>query len=386
VGIRKLWNRRGADGEETPTAGEAPPAAAPAADGARPREALAFSLRTWGQHAIDLGTLSTEQILERFEHWAGQVLPPESASDAMGASADWDGLERFVLDHRKQEQRFIEQRAADLREALWAFVECFHRSLANDHAADVRSTAQLSRLRKAIEAGDTGSLRREALSAVQLMQSMIDLRQQRYKRQVELLSGKITRLSRDLVRAELEASTDALTGLSNRAALDAHLSHVTQLGPLLAVPPVLALIDIDHFKWVNDEYGHPAGDEVMKRVAARLRATFRDREDFLARFGGDEFAAVIPGLAVGDELQIADRLLFAIRDMDVETPKGTVRCSISIGTARLGVGESLSLWLRRADQALYQAKRDGRDRAVCAERRLGAAGAPEADPSPDVSS
>lgn len=389
MGIRKLWGRRstetGEDGSEAAlTAGAAAPEPSAAADGARPRETLAFSLRSWGQHAIEQGAQSPEEIVERFEHWARQVLPVEP--DA-GAAVDWDELERFVLGHRKGEQRFVAQRTADLREALWAFVECFHRSLANDNRADARAGTQLERLRTAIEAGDTGTLRREALSAMQLLQSTIDVRQQRYQKQVELLSGKVARLSRDLVRAQLKASTDALTGLANRAAIDAHLEHVTQIGPLLRVPPVLLLIDIDHFKWVNDQYGHPVGDGVIQRVAARLRATFRDADDFVGRFGGDEFAVVVRDAEPGVEHGIAERALFAVREMEVETPSGGLRCSISMGAARLEVGESPAQWLRRADHALYEAKRAGRDRMVSAESRGVQKGTdPEDDSSRDVSS
>jgi diguanylate cyclase (GGDEF)-like protein len=386
MGIRKLWGRRstdaGEDGSEAaPTVGSAAPEPA---DGARPREALAFSLRSWGQHAIEQGAQSPEEILEQFELWARQVLPVEPDT---ALAVDWDGLERFVLGHRKGEQRFVAQRTADLREALWAFVECFHRSLANDHRADARAGTQLDRLRTAIETGDTGTLRREALSAMQLLQSTIDLRQQRYRKQVELLSGKIARLSRDLVRAKLEASTDALTGLANRAAIDAHLEHVTQIGPLLRTPPLLLLIDIDHFKWVNDEYGHPVGDGVMQRVAARLRATFREADDFVARFGGDEFAVVVRDVEPGAELGIGERALFAVREMEVETPNGGLRCSISIGAARLEIGESPAQWLRRADHALYEAKRAGRDRMVSAGARMAQKGTdPGDDSSLDVSS
>ena len=383
-GIRRIWGRRSSDGAEEPALGSPAPAApADAADPQRPREALAFTLRSWGQHALELGSQTMAEIQERFEHWARNVLPGDGAETV----ADYDGLERFVLEHRKQEQRFVDQRTGDLREALWAFVECFHRSLANDNRADARANTQLERLRSALDAGDTGVLRREAQSAMQLLQTSIDGRQQRYRKQVEVLSGKIARLSRDLVRAQLEASTDALTGLANRAAFDAHLGHITQIGPLLQTPPVLVLIDIDHFKWVNDKYGHPAGDEVVKRVAARLRATFRDQDDFVARFGGDEFAAVVRDASPGSEAGICDRALFAVRDMEVETPAGAVRCSISIGMARLAVGESPALWLRRADHALYEAKKDGRDRAVSAETRPARAGAEsEEDSSPGVSS
>jgi diguanylate cyclase (GGDEF)-like protein len=125
----------------------------------------------------------------------------------------------------------------------------------------------------------------------------------------------------------------------------------------------------------------------VRRVSARLRATFREQDDFVARYGGDEFAVVVRDCNPGAEHGIADRVLFAVREMEVEAPEHPVRCSISVGIARLIAGESQSQWVRRADHALYEAKRAGRDRAMSAEsRELSRRSEPGDDPSPHVSS
>lgn len=368
MNVKKLWGRRASDAAEAAPAQtqEAEPPSSPgtSGDAERPREALALSLRSWGQFAIEIG--EKEQVAavrERFEHFADAVLGlgPEALA------VDYDGLERFVSEHRRNEKRSVGRCVGDMQEALWAFLECFHRSLSSDRADDSRTTESLERLRAAIDTPDGALLRHEAIRTIRTLSRSIEARQERYEQQLELLSNKVARLSEELVRAQWEAATDSLTGLANRAAFDAHLAEMSKLGTLSSPRPVLMLMDVDHFKWVNDRFGHAIGDEVMRRTAARLRAELRTRHDMVARLGGDEFGAVMREVGPGAERIVSDRVLAAIRDMQVDVEGETVRCSMSVGTARLEVGESPTAWLRRADRALYEAKHAGRDRAVSAD-------------------
>jgi diguanylate cyclase (GGDEF)-like protein len=134
----------------------------------------------------------------------------------------------------------------------------------------------------------------------------------------------------------------------------------------MPTPPLLLVLDVDHFKWVNDRYGHDTGDLAIRSVAARLAASFRRGEDFVARFGGDEFVAILESIPPGSEAAQADRLLFSVREVEVATSEGPLRLSCSVGMARASAGETPQDWFKRADDALYQAKRLGRDRAVTA--------------------
>lgn len=157
------------------------------------------------------------------------------------------------------------------------------------------------------------------------------------------------------------ALTDPLTGLPNRrhffATADALLA-----APALA--PVAALMmDIDHFKAINDRYGHPAGDVVLREVAARMQAVLR-QQDLLARLGGEEFAVLLGGITSEEVLDLAARLLQAVAAEPVVTPAGLVEARISIGAAQRRGEESLDGLMQRADEALYAAKSAGRNRVV----------------------
>jgi diguanylate cyclase (GGDEF)-like protein len=124
------------------------------------------------------------------------------------------------------------------------------------------------------------------------------------------------------------------------------------------------MIDIDHFKSVNDTYGHPTGDDVIREVATRLAAYAR-RTDLLGRYGGEEFSLVLPETGVLTCKELAERLRSAIADEPVQTRTGPLDVTVSIGTASRQPGDTdLITLLSRADQALYEAKNAGRNRVA----------------------
>ena len=162
------------------------------------------------------------------------------------------------------------------------------------------------------------------------------------------------------------AHSDPLTGLRNRRALDA----------LVAVPvnAAVLMIDVDHFKRVNDEFGHSVGDVVLQRIADALTSSIR-RTDTAIRYGGEEFVAVVqleedvPAATAAAE--IAERVRDAVAEMDLSAIGIEQPITVSVGAAVIDGDESLHEHVRRADAALYTAKRDGRDRAVLFDQRLG---------------
>ena len=128
----------------------------------------------------------------------------------------------------------------------------------------------------------------------------------------------------------------------------------------------MLLLDIDHFKSINDSFGHPVGDEVLRELASRCRGLLRGH-DLIARIGGEEFAVILPGTGPAEATEIAERLRMAFAGSPVATQGGEVRVTISLGGAMLSAtGETFEVLLKRADAALYEAKRGGRNRVVFA--------------------
>lgn len=189
----------------------------------------------------------------------------------------------------------------------------------------------------------------------------------RLNRESAFAQSSLARENLTLARREaesMEASlTDALTGVGNRRKLEQVLA--VEVGRARRHGGALSAIvaDVDHFKRVNDDFGHGAGDKVLVRVAARLVAASR-ASDFVARFGGEEFVIVMPATTRDQACAKAERMRSELAAERIEPLPGAV--TASFGVAQLGDGEDGASLLERADAALYQAKEGGRDRVVAA--------------------
>jgi diguanylate cyclase (GGDEF)-like protein/PAS domain S-box-containing protein len=159
------------------------------------------------------------------------------------------------------------------------------------------------------------------------------------------------------------ALTDPLTGLHNRRGLEGRAEAIHYRPGGAPVSQVWIMADIDHFKRVNDTYGHEAGDEVLKAVADALRSTARGA-DLVARFGGEEFVLVLPDTSAELAIRIAERLRLAIEALSTDVGGQVIRVTASFGIAQRAAQDSQLEVLERADAALYSSKKDGRNRVT----------------------
>ncbi len=158
-----------------------------------------------------------------------------------------------------------------------------------------------------------------------------------------------------------EARTDPLTGLPNRRAFDDELVRRVAEWQRKKATFCLLLADIDHFKALNDRYGHPAGDEVLRGLAEALKTALREM-DLVARIGGEEFGMILPSTNYRDAMHAAQRVRAAVAASRFATGAGTaISTTISLGLASVRTGDDPVALLRRADQALYASKHGGRN-------------------------
>jgi two-component system cell cycle response regulator len=172
---------------------------------------------------------------------------------------------------------------------------------------------------------------------------------------------------RDNVQASIEmAITDGLTGLFNRRYMETHLTTLVEQAASRGKPIAVLVVDIDYFKAVNDTHGHDAGDDVLREFALRIRKSIRNI-DLACRYGGEEFVIVMPETDMAVATMVAERLRRRIASEPFVIQQGARKLdvTISIGIAALArASDNAAAILKRADQALYRAKRDGRNRVV----------------------
>ncbi len=194
-------------------------------------------------------------------------------------------------------------------------------------------------------------------------------------RQFSSASSDMALHLRNLIQALLtsELTTDALTGVPNRRQMDEQLEEAIYAATrVLGEPACLALADLDHFKRINDTYGHAVGDEVLKAFSQLLITSMRDT-DRIYRYGGEEFLVFMNHV----DLELAESILDRLREkisrypLHIEGLSDPLNITVSFGIAQVSQNEALRSLIRRADEALYQAKNGGRNR-VCSATRLAA--------------
>jgi diguanylate cyclase (GGDEF)-like protein len=186
--------------------------------------------------------------------------------------------------------------------------------------------------------------------------------------EVELINASLEILADSLQRGlEYEelferASNDALTGLSNRRIFDERIKGMMDSARRYKRPLTMVSMDLDHFKNINDNLGHQAGDEVLKSVARVLKQAVRST-DLLVRMGGDEFLLVLDDTDQKNARVLAERLCVAVDELEVWADR-EIKLGVSIGLSQLQDGENLRQWMERTDDILYHAKAEGRSRVA----------------------
>ncbi|CAI8868173.1 two-component system, cell cycle response regulator [Pseudomonas sp. IT-P253] len=165
--------------------------------------------------------------------------------------------------------------------------------------------------------------------------------------------------------ATQSALRDPLTGTGNRIAMDQTLQREIEMSRRHQQPLSLLMLDIDHFKHINDTHGHSAGDDVLKAVATSIKEQLRN-VDMVFRFGGEEFLILLSNTSREAAAMVGERLRFAVQAHDYTADGNMIELTVSLGCSTLLPGESVESLLRRADSALYVAKREGRNRLAMA--------------------
>ncbi len=180
--------------------------------------------------------------------------------------------------------------------------------------------------------------------------------------------AQIAKLQNELVKTKSLSLIDPLTGIPNRRGFDEWVERVLRTGEDGMVPFAFMMFDIDHFKRVNDTYGHMAGDQVLREVSGRISKTVRDG-DFVSRFGGEEFCVALPGGNMKEAIRVADRILSAIRITPIDIGTSAITITSSVGVSEYRDGEGMEDVFERSDRALYMAKETGRNKC-CTELDL----------------
>jgi diguanylate cyclase len=338
-------------------------------------DTLAGILRNMAEFALEQEGTDVLTFRTSAEAWARHVTlataPPgahEEDPKSRGGRREWEGVRQFVRDYLRAAAKRAADVTGDLRHVLWVFIRNLSQALSQDEDVDARLKWQMGRLEELVHGSETVDLKREVLDTVAMLRGILEERAQRHRRQVQILGAQVRSLGHELESARRESETDPLTRIPNRKAFDEYLARSVEIHRAFGDPMSMMIVDIDHFKAVNDSSGHVTGDELLREVADAVVKVFLRKSDFVARIGGDEFAVVLRETKLDDARALAERVVGRVRSLLITASSGERRTvTVSIGLAEIAAGEDPQTWFERADRCLYAAKEGGRDRVACSQ-------------------
>ena len=272
----------------------------------------------------------------------------------------------------------LHERLRDIQEFLQAARKGEEESQLNQQKLDTEVRNELKEIRSTVEgSSDIGRIKLDIESMVDRIMSVVDdfhrtekeRRDEVYERietlgkRMESMEEEATELRNNLETTRIQAMKDALTELPNRQAYNEHIEREYSRWKRRAYPLSIAVCDIDHFKSINDNLGHLRGDKVLKLVARELSRRIRN-EDFVARFGGEEFVIVMPDTDEPSAVAAVEKVRSCIEECPFNFNNERIPVTASFGVTSFSEGDTIESCFERADKALYKAKAEGRNRVV----------------------
>lgn len=333
------------------------------------RATLLYVVDTYSKHLVDVEHYPIRKVREELDQFAKELV-----------NADKDNLEdvlfrfrQYFMSYKTAEYAFLRKTFEDFKGIVWNFVEQMSDDAHADQAADTALSTTLKDLKEAVEADSIPLLRAKSREFIDVYLVHQAKKEERRVKRVKSIKKNLDLVKRQLVEADRAVRVDHLTGAYNRKSFDEHMKEQHQMFQLSNTPVSVLTFDIDFFKKINDNYGHDIGDFILKECVKLLQDVFKTEHDFVARVGGEEFVVVLGGHTIDHAVKRAEDVMARIRREVFVEKNMELRFTASMGIAQLLEGESVEQLMKRADEALYASKHNGRNRFTLARTLASAA-------------
>lgn len=369
----KSWVKKIADqfdlGLSTPTpnpskGGTAPET--PLSDLSEDRATILYFLDILSKNLVEVENHPVRKTREALDGFSKSLLQPDPKEEEKLLFK----IRQFFSKYRVDECAYIQRSMEEFKNIIWDFADQLGEDLQNERAKESELKEHLNELREAVEANSIEKLKSKSRAFIDTYVQYQSQKDERRSKRLGTMTKTLSTMKKQLAKAQKDLTIDHLSEAYNRRSFDDQLRRYQQLYALSKGNITLLICDIDHFKRVNDTYGHDIGDHVIKECVRFLKEAFSRENDFVARLGGEEFAVILPDFTIESATVKLEQCLNRIRHEKLVHENYEIKFTISVGVAQLLEGESFDMWLKRADMALYQSKNSGRDRYTVAPPML----------------
>jgi diguanylate cyclase len=330
-------------------------------------DTLGCLVRIFGDESFMLGDESDpsqfpaqcHEVVQHIEN--GSASPLAGIAQSAGAERAWPRVRGFFTDRRKREKAFVSSALENYRGVVDDLVAGLKSVGQRDKDTEASIRSGLGSIESVVGAGSLPEIKAALSKTIDEINETFTRQRKEYEQQISELNEKMSSLRQDLVSTLEQMKHDPLTEVYNRAGFDSAIQYSLNMKFIANQPGTLVMIDIDHFKGINDQYGHSAGDEVLRAIGACLERAFIRKSDLVCRYGGDEFAVIVNDTAGDKAGVLAQRFVDQVREIRVGHAAGDIGVTCSVGYTEIASDDGVQSLLERADKALYQAKHDGRD-------------------------
>ena len=359
--MQKLAEQLDMEWKKAPSPGQSPSTALTENVGEELATIL-FIIDTYNKNLFEIESQPVRQARSILDEFSKELLKnnPEKIEKALFR------FRQYFASYRLDEYTYIQKSFDDFRGIVWDFVDQLAEDLQYEQGHDLDIQNQLQMLKEAVETNSIDVIKSQSRQFIDAYIEKQTRRDHRKTERIEIIRRNLHTVKKKLVEANSTLNIDHLTQAYNRKYFDEYIKNLINMCMIENKPCCLIALDIDHFKKINDSYGHSFGDAVLVATVKMMNECLNKGSEFVARIGGEEFAILLPATNLELGILKAEQILKKIRSEAIVQDNFNVKFTVSMGIAAHVEGETAETWIKRADEALYTSKNSGRDKLTIA--------------------
>ncbi|MBL7543244.1 MAG: diguanylate cyclase [Bdellovibrionaceae bacterium] len=327
---------------------------------------ILFLIDVYNKNLWDTPKFSVRQAREELDQFSKKLIQTETQTE--DKEELFFHLRQFFNSHRIDETTYFLQAFEDFKNIIWGFADQLKEEVKDQKNNDQYIDGHFKELRDAVESNSLEKLREKSKEFIAKYVEVQNRRETSKQKRMNSIKKNLNTFKKKLSEAQHTMNHDFLTGAFNRRYFEEQVKEFSTIADLGDAKSVMMILDIDHFKKINDSYGHDVGDFVLKECVATIKKLFPRESDTVARLGGEEFSIFLPDYTLENAVKKADEVLETIRKQVFVHGSHQINFTVSIGLSDWRSTDQLETIYKRCDQALYEAKMSGRNRCVVADK------------------